>query len=120
MGLGGLGVMPCIKGVLGAAHLQRNGLRGQAAVVRSSKFSSEKSHIQVVIGQFLIFVGYKLNIFKTTEGPGQAPPGLGSVPGRLPGRRAAVTFPPDDQGQLPRVGLPAGFDEHHHLVVGVF
>lgn len=31
----------------------------------------------------------------------------------------SVTFPPDHQGQLARVGLPAGFDEHHHLVMGV-
>lgn len=72
--------MPCIQEAVGAAHLQRTGRRGQVSVVRSSKFSGEKSHIQVVIGKFLIFVGYKLNVFKTMEGPGQAPPGSGCSP----------------------------------------
>lgn len=64
--------------------------------------------------------GYKLNIFKTKAGPEKALLCAGSIPGAPPPKKVPITFPPDHQGQLPRVGLPAGFDEHHHLVVGVF
>lgn len=90
-------------------------MRGRALWRQISIFFKGEVGHQVVTGKPLIFPCWlQVQHRKTTEQAGKA------LFAKAPSPRVAVTFPPDHQGQLPCVRLPAGFDEHHHLVMGVF
>lgn len=96
-----------IRAVVGAACLQMIGREGPGPLWAEAQISEVRGQTSRLLRASSWFLET------------WAAPGKGSIPVSPPPQEA-LTFPPDHQGQLPCVGLPAGFDEHHHLVMGVF